>query len=405
MRTALRPADGRPALSFPGVMAVLAVALGAVVALAQRPAGPPYQVTVQDEKTVATEPVLPLDPTPHIRYFPSGMGVAVRGEQNQTLHLSHFPTFIIDGRIYPQGQGGAVQYANRPLPQIKGRRNRQGFTSAYVFGDLHVTMTGTLAPTRSSRKAAKRRLDAVVVQYLVENKGKQAHKFGLRVYMDVFIVNNDGALFAAPTMKGQILNGMVLQGKTLPPFLELLQMPNLKNPGFVAHLTLDLGSKLEKPNRLVLTAYPQGFGGWDCPAVKAFGDSALAVFWEPREIAPGKKREFAYGYGEGIALPLEGEGRVKLVLGGSFQPGKRFDVTAYVTDPIPGQSLTLQLPKGMKLVEGPQTQPVPEPVGDEPATLVRWSGQVLRAGSFPLHVRSSSGVTQSKTIRVAPASP
>ena len=33
------------------------------------------------------------------------------------------------------------------------------------------------------------------------------------------------------------------------------------------------------------------FGGWDMPAVSAMGDSALGVFWEPKEIKPGDKRE------------------------------------------------------------------------------------------------------------------
>jgi hypothetical protein len=386
-----------------GMMAGVVLALGGAAAWAQGPASSPYRVTIQDEKAVVTEAVLPLDPTPHIRYFPNGVGVMVRGEQNQILHLSHFPNFKIDDRVYQQGTGGVARYVNRPLPVGKGRRNRPGFTSQYTFGDLTVTITVTLAPTRPAKGAVKRRLDAVVVDYLVENKGKAAHKFGLRVYMDVFIVNNDGALFAAPTMPGQVLNGIVLEGKKLPPYLKLLQVPDLKNPGFVAHLTLDLGSKLEKPDKLVLTAFPQGVGGWDVPAVKAFGDSALAVFWEPRTIPPGGKHEFAYGYGEGIVLPLEGEGLVRLALGGSFVPGKLFDVTAYVTDPVSGQSLTLDLPKGMTLVEGPQTQPVPEPVGDQATTVVRWRGRVERPGRYSLHVRSSTGVTEGKTVNVAPA--
>src|SRR5207248_10793545 len=123
----------------------------------------------------------------------------------------------------------------------------------------------------------------------------QAHKVGLRVYMDVYVVNNDGAQFAAPTLPGKILNGVELKGKTLPPYVQLLQVPNLQNPGYVAHLTLDLGSKIEKPNRVVLTRHGSGIGGWDMPAFRSF-DTALGIFWEPKEIKPGGKRVLAYGY-------------------------------------------------------------------------------------------------------------
>src|SRR5262249_42566941 len=154
-------------------------------------------------------------------------------------------------------------------------------------------------------------------------------------------------------------DGTVLKGKQLPPYVQLLQRPDLKAPGYVAHLTLDLGGRLEKPDQVVLTRHGQGFGTWEMAPVMAMGDSALGVFWEPREIRPGGKRELAYGYGQGIVPSPENEGRVQLALGGSFEPGKRFTVTAYVNDPAPGQSLTLELPPGMALEEGRASQPVP----------------------------------------------
>jgi hypothetical protein len=57
----------------------------------------------------------------------------------------------------------------------------------------------------------------------------------------------------------------------------------------------------------------------------------------------------------------------------------------------------------MALVQGPQVQPVPEPPGEDPVSLVRWRARVLRPGEFPLRVRSSTGVTQGKHITVRPA--
>lgn len=392
-----------PPTAFQRTAPAIILTVGAGLAFAQPPQRQPYQVTVRDHKPVVSEAVLPLDPTPHLQYTVQGMGVSVRGEQGQTLHLSHFPTFKIDDQLHLEGQGGQVEFTNRPLPPGRGRKGRQGFQSAAVFGDLRVTVTVTLSATKATRGSLKRRLDAVTVHYLVENRGRQAHRFGLRVYMDVFIVNNDGALFAAPTEPGKILNGVVLEGKKFPPYLQLLQVPDLKNPGFVAHLTTDLGSRLEKPDRLVLTRFAEGLQGWDVRALASFGDSALALFWDPRAVPPGGKREFAYGYGQGITTPLEGEGRVQLALGGSFEPGKRFSITAYVTDPAPGQSLALELSGGAALLEGARRQPVPEPPDEGPTSVVRWEGRVLRPGPFTLRVHSSTGVTEGKTVTVTPA--
>jgi hypothetical protein len=363
----------------------------------------PVKVSFKDDKPVLNEEAAaPVDPVRRIQYGSTGLGATVRSERNETLHLSHFPSFHIDGQFFQNQPPGRYEYLNRPLPRGKGRKDREGFQSAFIVNDLRITCSVSLVPTKPATKGAKRRMDSVLIHYLVENKGNRPHKFGLRIYMDVYVINNDGAQFAAPTMPGKILNGVELKGKQLPPYVQLLQVPNLKNPGYVAHLTLDLGNKIEKPERVVLTQHGQGFGRWEMEAVVA-GDTALGVFWEPKDIKPGGKREMAYGYGQGIVPSPESEGAVKLALGGSFEPGKAFDVTAYVTDPAAGQSLTLELPAGMALVEGPPTQPVPEPPGEEATSLVRWRARVLRLGEFPLRVRSSTGVTQGKTVTVTPA--
>jgi hypothetical protein len=384
-----------------GAGALLAVAALAALGTAssQQPA-PPVRVTVEDEKAVIRDPdaSVPVEPGRGIQYTPSGLSVAIRTERNETLHLSHFPTLNIDGKLYQYGQGGRPEVNNRPLPAGKGRQ-REGFQSIYHFGDVQVTATFTLVPSKPPAPGAKRRLDTILIHYLLENKGKQTRKIGLRVYMDTYVVTNDGCQFAAPTMPGKILNGVELKGKTLPDYVQLLQVPNLKAPGYVAHLTLSLGSRIEKAERVVLTQHGTGFNTWDMPAIAA-GDTGLGVFWEPKEIKPGAKREIAYGYGRGIASSPESEGLVNLTLGGSFEPGKRFTVAARVADPAPGQSLRLELPLGMELLEGPQVQPVPGPANDEGTSLVMWTARVQRPGAFTVRVHSSTGVTQGKIVTI-----
>jgi hypothetical protein len=385
------------------ILAVLAAAGGS--AFSQAP-NPPVKVTVQDEQAVVSDEVVtPIDPMRRINYGmqqQGPLGVHVTTEKREILHLSHFPTISVDGQLFQQGAGGRVEVAQRPLPRGKGRKDREGFQSIAVFGDIRITATVTVEPTKPATKGAKRQLNSVLVHYLIENKGAVPHKAGLRVYMDVYVINNDGAMFAAPNFPGKILDGIELKGKTLPPYVQMLQVPNLQAPGYVAHMTFDLGSKLEKPERVVLTRHGAGgaFGGWDMPAMASMGDSACGVFWQPKEIKPGGKREVAYGYGGGIVTSPESEGRVETVLGGSFEPGKVFSVTAYVTDPAAGQSLTLVLPDGMELVEGKASQPVPDAQADDVHSMVLWRARVVRPGRFPLRIRSSTGVTQGKIITV-----
>ena len=117
-------------------------------------------------------------------------------------------------------------------------------------------------------------------------------------------------------------------------------------------------------------------------AIPANGDSALAFFWDPREIKPGAKREFAYALGQGVASKLENEGAVKVDLVGSFEPNKMFTIKPSSTIPRPGQSLTLELPDGLERLEGKETQPVP--AGDADGNrLIQWKARVLRPGQYP----------------------
>jgi hypothetical protein len=371
----------------------------------------PYKVTIRDEKATIVEAALPIDPTPRIRYNPTGLGVSVNDEQGRTLHLSHFPTLNIDGNVTQAAGGpfggapgvGKFEKMNAPLGKTAGGRTRHGFQTVYNQGDLRITLTCEVSPTKAAGNAQKRRCDSMLIRYLVENKGNQPHKFGLRIYMDVYVITNDGALFAAPNQPGKILDGVVLKDKTLPDYVQMLERPDLQNPGFVSHLTLNLGSNLEKPDRVVLTRHGAGLGAWDMAAIMAMGDSACGVFWEPKEIKPGGKREIAYGYGQGVVLPPEGEGQFEFKVGGSFEPGKLFTVTALVSDPSPGQALTLELPTGMELVEGRSIQPVPVPPDDQANSVVMWRARVTQTGEFPLRIRSSGGVTQTKVVTIEKA--
>ncbi|MBM4069506.1 MAG: hypothetical protein FJ271_11235 [Planctomycetes bacterium] len=153
------------------------------------------------------------------------------------------------------------------------------------------------------------------------------------------------------------------------------------------------------PDRVVMTGQAAFINQWDLRVMQSNGISALGFYWDPKEIKAGGKRQFAYAFGEGIAPSPEGDGLVSLVLGGSFEPGKVFTVAAYVQDPAPGQSLTLELPPGMQRVEGKVRQPVPL-ADDDGNCLVLWKARVLDAGRHSLRVRSSTGISHTKIITI-----
>jgi hypothetical protein len=377
---------------------------GVLLAATPSTAQPPVRVTIKDDKPVVVEAAAPVDPTRHINIQYGGNMYIRLTVDNKTMHLGYIYTaFHIDGQVTQPGGGpGRIEANNLPLPRKPGARQRDGTYTVWTYNGLRITQTVEVVPSKPAVKGpgARRRLDAVVVRYLLENKDTRPHKIGTRVSMDTFWVDNDGCLFAAPTHPNKILDGIALSGKGMPEYVQVLQRPNLQNPGSVGHYTLALGSKFEPPNKVVVSRLGSIVNGWDIAPNPAMGDSMMGMFWEIKELAPGARRELAYGFGQGVATNPENEGKVEVALGGSFDPGKVFTVTAYVEDPIPGQSLTLELPPGMERVDGAEVQPVP-PLSDDGNCLVMWRARVQRLGEFPLRVRSSNGVTYTKHITIA----
>jgi len=383
-----------------GVAGLFMVGLVAA-GLAQDPR-PVVRVKIHDEKP--TEPVLPIDHTQRIQFQSAGnLNVQIRDAMNRTLHLSHYSMLNIDGQFVVPGNGGQFEVANAPLPKSPGGKERKGYMVVWKLNDLRITMTVEVVPTRPAKNAAKRLMNSVLVRYQVENKGKQAHKVGLRPYIDTYIIDNDGALFAAPNFPKKILDGIELKDKQLPDYIQVMQRPDLANPGFTAHLTLNLGGSMEKPNRVILSRHGAFKDQWDMQTVQAMGDSALSIYWDPKEIKAGGKRDMGYAYGEGIAYGPASEGNFNLILGGSFEPGKVFTLAAMVSDPAPGQSLTLELPDSMERLEGKAVQPVPAPGDDRAQTMVLWKARVLRLGQFPIRIRSNTGITMTKVVTISEA--
>jgi hypothetical protein len=382
------------------------------LARSQEAAGP-VKVTIKDGKLLSDELALPLDPTPRIKADSGGgtyFGLTLDGMRiTCTPQASVWLSARIDNQEIMPNFGimnGQFEQPPKPLPPGRFGKKRHGTQVTWTHGRLHFLQIIEVLPSRVSGTVAagqKRRLDTARVSYVVENKDTVAHTVEMRTFIDTMIKENDGALFAAPgTHPGKILDGLVLKDKTLPDYLQVLENPNLKNPGLVATMTLKFSGKGEGPSRAVLTNTGAFMGGWEVPVQQAGGDSACFLYWPSKSLKAGEKREMVWAYGGGIASDLENDGKVSLGLGGSFEPGKLFTIVATVDDPVPSQTLTLELPRGMERVEGKERQPVPPPQ-EAGNSVVLWKARVLELGNYEIRVRSSTGVTQVKNISVQAA--
>jgi hypothetical protein len=382
-----------------GLLALVALAW-TVSGLAQQ-GTKPYKVTIVKEKSEVAERVLPADPKIRVEYRYNGnmeFGVVAEGKLLTPNANSVNSLFMIDGVV----QAPKIPKVLQELPDGPGNKKRHGGQTVWQQDDIRVTLVLEVVLGKPYQPKPggpiPRRMDTLLVKYIIENTGAASHKIGCRTFIDTLVVQNDGALFASPTTHPEkILNGIVLQDKQLPDFFEVLQRPDLKNAGFKGVFTLKLGAKLEGPNRVVLTTYGTR-GQYDCPPQPA-GDSACALFWPALDLLPQAKREIAWAYGQGIACT--NEGRVSVDFGGSFEPGKIFTITSYIDDPIDGQSLTLLLPPGIERVEGKAMQMVPL-VGESGQSIVLWRCRLAKTGAYPIRIRSSNGVTQAHTVTVAP---
>jgi hypothetical protein len=329
-----------------------------------------------------------------------------RGHTNNTLVL-------IDGKERLFGMKSSQgSWVTRPK-DIAGSFG--GKYCVYEFpGQVQVAQYVQLIPgepVQVAPKEYKRLVDTCLVKYHIVNKSKTKHRVGLRFLLDTYIADNDGVPFTLPGEKELVsLQKDFKTPQEVPDFLQVLQRPDLKNPGLIMQLNLRISDKLEPPDRVSLTHHPGATSKekdrWEIPMRPIELDSAVALYWQAEELEPGKSRDLGFTYGLG-SVDIGETALVGLTVGGSMYKGAELTALALIADPQ-AKNIKIELPPELQLQsETPEVQPVPAPektkegIAPSPVT---WRIRAASAGEYTISVVTNPGtgqsVTQSRKIKI-----
>ncbi len=233
--------------------------------------------------------------------------------------------------------------------------------------------------------------DTLRIEYRIENTGKVAHEVGLRLMIDTLIGENDGVPFLIPGQEGLTISAIDLRSEEIPDQIKALEKETLENPGIIINLILK-GSEATTPDRVLITGwidkdvewdYLQTVGGVGAPLRRGgkpdgIPDSAVGLFFDPEKLAPGQVRTIVTYYGLGnISSVASGNKKLSLSAAFKVRQGESFYVSAIVAQPYGIETISIHLPKELRLVEGEVSEKTVEDAG-QPYTQVSWLVQACK---------------------------
>lgn len=364
------------------------------------------------EASAKAESAIPVDPTPRIayQYGPNGrFGIMALSTSGSSA--AKRLTFSADGdtnMAVVKVDGKPLEFGGRAgrwltSPQSKAGKSRLLSQATWVcLPSLYVTQVLEIVPSQQPVEVApakfKHLLDTCLVVYVLENRDQRSHEIGMRLEIDTLIGQNDGVPFTVPGLQGLVDRQRDFpDASRVPEFIQALEVPNLRNPGTIAHMNLKVGRGAEPPSRVSLTRWTSGFAGWNVPLQDMGRDSAIILYWGEKALKPREKRVLGFAYGLGAITSLEG--KLGLTVSGAFEKGGSFAAVATLTNPEPGLTLTLVLPAELERIEGKDTEPVPA-AGPKGTSLVTWRVRAQKVGQFQLEVRASNGSRAVQTIAI-----
>ena len=163
-------------------------------------------------------------------------------------------------------------------------------TSVQQIGDITVKQVLSIVRSNSTQRE-----DTVQIKYIVTNNGTSSHSVGSRIMTDTMLGSNDAAPFRVPGI-GSVTKGLELTGSSIPEYWQAFN--SLTNPSVIAQGTLL--RTLNKPDKVQFTNWGRIYGTlWDhtVSPYSENGDSAVGIYWNPKELASGETREYVTYYG------------------------------------------------------------------------------------------------------------
>lgn len=275
-----------------------------------------------------------------------------------------YATIRIDGIDYVFG-GEPTERAGRaalfgtvlsPPQVIDGNR----IETAYRVGPIEAVQSLTII--RSSTTGL---LDTARIEYTLTNVGQRTHDVGFRLMLDTMLGANDGAPFRVEELA--ITSDTSFVGEQIPDFWQAFD--SLQDPKVTAQGSFR-GGDVTTPDRVYFTNWgavadgPWDFDfqpGRDFTRLGEFElDSALALYWDPRPLAPGESRSFVTHYGLGgisispglLSIGVTSPASVTADTGAEVS----FPIVAYIQNTGEGEARSvvarLSLPRGLRPAEG-----------------------------------------------------
>jgi hypothetical protein len=222
--------------------------------------------------------------------------------------------------------------------------------------------------------------------------------------MDTYINDRDDVPFTLPGVKELVSTYKDFPTPAeVPDFVQVLEKPNLTDPGIVMQLNLRVSKDLEPPSRFLLTRYPgKKFYKWNVPIEDFKDDSCVALYWEPRTLKKGAVREVGFTYGVGNLAATSN--KLAVTVGGAMQVGGELTVVALVADSA-AKKATLNLKEGLELIDPKKkTQDVPATRADETGQVrpspVTWRVRASDAGRHEVSVNTDNGLSQARRVTI-----